>query len=298
MIFPVIPSIITYSSALYRSGKVLFAALGTYMTLKSTYDLNDDYAHVHESARLENEMEVENQKISDASEIFLNSYDEAEYNPADNIESKISRESIAVPASGALLPAFYKMLEVSNARLEEAKEANVQLISQNEILYDYLTKFVSLVQASQVTANTFSTYLPLISQALIQSAANVKVQRENTVAVQTAETQVSVSNLSYEPVVNVAAPTVNNSIDFTPVSEGLTGIASHLSSVAANAISQKAVADYSLAPQTVLDSELQPLASGTPLAINTARNAAQAKNETDEAEFELDDDLIDSFTGA
>lgn len=199
-----------------------------------------------------------------------------------------------------------KDLEIKEATLLAIQEQNRKLVNQNEILYKQAVEMMESNKFAAARLVLDKAHTPVISKALTEQAVSVRRDREAikvqesinetyTTFTQVPAATVNVTNEVATPVVNVSAPTVNNTVDTAPIAAAVSTINATLTPVAQNAIKQKEIADIMTTPRTVLDSELVPLFTGTPIDIHVARNAAQAKNETDEAEIELDDDMLDEL---
>jgi hypothetical protein len=277
MLLPAIPYAVQYGSILIRSG-ALVSSLVSFVGLFRDVDLNDSYSHTIERSRIEENIATETDAIQTDIKTMVESYSEADYDAEVQVPAKADPIVINTTSDVTLIDILKRSNQISSSRIEVAEEHVSKLVDQNKILYDMNSKLVEQIGYIAAIAGTLQGYIPSMATAAINQAASLKGTREHVAATEGLETYVNVPPA-----------------DMTPVADAVNTVSDKLTAVSDNALAQKAIADFQMAPQTVLDSELQPLATGTPLEIYLQRNAAQAKNETDEAEFEIPDDVLDEI---
>ncbi len=288
------------------AGAAFFGAVGAAIEYARDAQLDDYLLYGSQYSQLEGTMVVKSDDVTATVDSVVDSFDASTVDPSLYVPQveEIATPEISIVSAGASLLDVLKdsnalkerELAVMQAHLNAIKDQNAKLVNQNEILYKLTVENMEANKFAAARLALDKAHTPAISRALVQQAANARDLRRNVSALE-GQTLVTTVNVP-ETVVNVAAPTVNNTVDTAPIAAAVGTINDTLTPMAENASVQKQIADFKLTPQTVLNSLLEPMATGTPLEIYLQRAAAQAKNDTDETEFELDGDLLDELSGA
>jgi hypothetical protein len=218
------------------------------------------------------------------------------------------------------LQSFQNSLISNSLELQYLQNANIRLLS--ETVSTALPALVVQMQevAKIATAISFKAQMEEASSARTLSvleslvAAVAALDFSPNVSVAAPSVSVAAPSVSVAaPNVSVAAPTVNVQNDTSLItglkssidsqSLAVTGaigslsssLVNSLKSVSENAIKQKEIADYLTGSIEIKNLDGSLVATAKPIEIRTIRDAVNAKNETDEMEFLIDDDILDSL---
>ena len=214
-------------------------------------------------------------------------------------------------------------LQIQNDRLAEQ---NVKLnsmielvIHQNNLHEKSLDLQAKANVSSRVLSESVSTILPaLVVQfqelSKLPSILSVKTDIETAYREQALTNHeqliqtlgnLSISGGAVNVVNEVAVPSVtiqNDNVAINALKESTDAhvqktaeIASKLTSVSENATKQKEIADYKTTPVAIKNLDGNIVATMKPMEASTVKSITDAKNATDEMEFELDDDLLDKI---
>lgn len=187
--------------------------------------------------------------------------------------------------------AHYNLLFSESLSIQNKLAANISLLSETvsataPALVLQMQELSKIPTALSLASDVKSSFLERISSSL-----------ENIVpALQSLE----ISSYVNVPQASVIVESDSSAINAltTATSSLKDGLLNKLEPLAQNALKQKEIADYKTTPLDIKNLDGVLVATLTPLQIRTIKDAVVSRNETDEMEFSLDDDILDSFTSS
>jgi len=189
-------------------------------------------------------------------------------------------------------------LQQQNEHLEANKMATENVAKQtlynNELIAKQIKKLEETRIESEAMRNMLDGYM---SSFLIQfqelskipASMSLKSDIDTAYSDTMLETQLAMNDtltVMKEALLSSAGSSANSAISQLSIAQKMT-------TVADNASSQKEVADFTKTPKSITNLDGNEIAHISPMEAHAIKSAVNAKNETDEMEFELPDDILD-----
>lgn len=185
--------------------------------------------------------------------------------------------------------AHNKQLAVQNELIAELVAVQIATSTSNKALSDTVSEFFPSVVGQLQEISKIPSILSLSREI---NTAYDDLQQEHYMNLEIAieNTRVTLSNVISSVslgVSSIASYTYQSLVSFV-------GINTKMTDVSDNAKSQKVLSDYMQTETDIKNLDGNTVTTAKPMEITSVKNAVNAKNETDEMEFELDDEILDS----
>jgi len=193
--------------------------------------------------------------------------------------------------STALPALVVQMQEVAKIATAISFKAQMEEASSERTL-SVLESLVAAVAALDFSPNV-SVAAPTVN---VQNDTSLITELKSSIDSQSTSVVAAIGSLSASLVTELTSSIDSQSSSFVGAIGSLSAsLANSLEAVSENAIKQKEIADYQTSLIEIKNLDGSLIATAKPIEIRTIRDAVNAKNETDEMEFSIDDDILDSL---
>jgi hypothetical protein len=190
--------------------------------------------------------------------------------------------------------------ELIAKNIKKVEEARIESEALRNMLDGYLASFlVQFQELSKIPAS-----MSMLSEVDV-AYADQKIENEYTLneKIASLSEQLAIQNELLGIQSESPSVTVNNTTDtvaldtlstaLTEQTSKLEAIKTNLDAVSQNAVKQKEIAEYMTETQSIRNLDGNEVAVMKPIEAQAVKNIVDAKNATDEMEFELPDDILD-----